>query len=215
MCDCLCLYDMEFMVDNLPVGQYLIKIEEPYLGPDDAPILTMLNLELHPTGLRCLPRSSYPWNTVALAGYLTGHSGCKSNLVDGRPGDQTAATGNPSDNETCVVYSYDMDTEQLTFTHVNAAFNCCPDDFKADFVIDGHTITVTEDEVLVDPCLCLCLYDVDYLMTGLAPGVYDLVINEKYTADGPPLRVRIYLTESVTDETVCIPRDGYPWGEGL
>ena len=215
MCDCLCLYDLEFIIDNLPADTYTITVIEPYLNESDPPMSFRINLEYQSSGLRCLPRLYYPWNSEPLSGYVVGHSSCKSHSVAAKPGTDPAATADPSNDETCVVYSYDASTGLLSFTHVNAAFNCCPDQITADFSVEGNTITVTEDEVLVNPCLCLCLYDVECVVTDLSPGTYELVIEEKYTADGPPLAVSLDLTESVTGVTVCVPRDGYPWGEEM
>jgi hypothetical protein len=207
LCDCLCLFDIRFVIDNLPADVYTITVVEAYRNPGDPILASVIDLGVHASGLFCRPRTGYPWGTEPFDGFVLGHSGCKSMPA-------TAALSEPGNGETCIRYSYNETTGLLSFNHINAAFNCCPSELLAEFSVDGNTITVTEDENLdMGGCLCLCLFDLDCIIAHVPAGIYQLVIEEKYTATGPPLEFTLDLTGPVTDELFCVPRDGYPWGE--
>ncbi|UCG33801.1 MAG: hypothetical protein JSU68_04030 [Phycisphaerales bacterium] len=60
----------------------------------------------------------------------------------------------------------------LNITHLNATYNCCPDDIAVSLEIEDTTLILTEEEILTNPCFCLCCYEVHYTVTDLAPGTY-------------------------------------------
>jgi len=205
-CDCLCLFDLQFQIDNLPPGEYRVVVIEPYVDPDEQQIDFTIDLIAEPSGTFCVERTNYPWGMGAMSGYLIEYTGCKS--FDG------AALSDPiPSNQSCIEYAYDGDGT-LSFTHVNAGFNCCPTYLAADFDFDGNTITITESENLEGGgCYCLCLFDLEYEIVNLPPGEYNIVIEVPYLPSGDqPLEFIINLTAAGSG-TFCVERTGYPWGE--
>jgi hypothetical protein len=61
LCDCLCLFDLDYQIVNLPPGEYVIKVIEPYLGEGDKPLEFVVNLSETPAGTYCVERNRYPW----------------------------------------------------------------------------------------------------------------------------------------------------------
>jgi len=62
LCDCCCLFDLEYTLSDISSGTWWIKVNEPYLhGSDDEPILFTVNLKKNPSGEKCFARNSYPW----------------------------------------------------------------------------------------------------------------------------------------------------------
>ena len=61
LCDCLCLFDLCFVVNNLEPGTWTIRFSEPYLGEGDEAIEFTVDLLLATEGEYCVPRKSYPW----------------------------------------------------------------------------------------------------------------------------------------------------------
>lgn len=94
----------------------------------------------------------------------TTHSDCKNGGKDPYVDDDT------------MIYSYDEEAQVLTVTHVNAEFNCCPDDILAEGEIAGQTIRIWEQEETTAPCNCMCDYDVTSKVPAVAPGDYTLEI---------------------------------------
>ena len=62
LCDCLCLFDLDYEIINLPAGVYMIKVVEPYFHPGEDPLEFQLNLEEAVSGSFCVRRYFYPWN---------------------------------------------------------------------------------------------------------------------------------------------------------
>lgn len=59
-CDSLCLYDLEMKIQNLPRGEYHIKIVEPYVNVN-IPLEFTIDLTTETTGSFCQERNFYPW----------------------------------------------------------------------------------------------------------------------------------------------------------
>jgi len=138
------------------------------------------------------------------AGELTSFSECKSLTKD-------VTSPEVSSDLDCISYIYGNDSV-LYLRHINAGFNCCPDSFTATFAISEANIVIDEMEVVSMPCLCLCLFDLDYRINGLPPGVYTLRVNEPYLWEGgEPLEFTLDLTPYSSD-FLCITRENYPWG---
>ena len=204
-CDCLCLFDLEFWVVNLPPGEYHLVFDEPYVYPYMEPLDFTLDLTGPASGTHCVERTNYPWDPVGgVSGALVSHTDCKT--FDG------AALADPTpSNQSCIDYQYDGEGT-LTFTHVNAGFNCCPTALFAEFDFIPGVITVTEIEDLTGGgCYCLCLYDLQMEITDLPAGTYRIIINEpcRDSAD-PPFVFDLDLT-GPTSGSVCVERDYYPW----
>jgi len=56
--------------------------------------------------------------------------------------------------------------------HHDATYNCCPDDIVVHLDVQGSVLLMTEEEILSQPCYCLCCYDVEATVEGLSPGEY-------------------------------------------
>jgi hypothetical protein len=61
MCDCSCLYDLEFEIRNLPPGSCTIRFVEPYVQPGDERLDFTVDLANLPAGMTCVYRGHYPW----------------------------------------------------------------------------------------------------------------------------------------------------------
>jgi hypothetical protein len=65
----------------------------------------------------------------------------------------------------------------ITVHHVAAAYNCCPDGFEYAVTQQGNSIDLIETEVLSNPCLCLCCYNLSVEIEPVAPGAYTLAFH--------------------------------------
>jgi hypothetical protein len=63
LCNCNCLFDLQFRIDNIPPGVYVLKFIEPYLSGDDPPFEFTLDLSSSISGMYCVPRLNYPWGS--------------------------------------------------------------------------------------------------------------------------------------------------------
>lgn len=110
----------------------------------------------------------------------------------------------------CIQFDYNG-SGVLTLTHINAGFNCCPGQITANINIEDNIIIIEEAEEIAG-CHCNCLYDIDYQITNLTPGVYTIKVIEPYVGgDEEQLEFTISLTGSLQD-SYCLERDTYPWG---
>ena len=60
----------------------------------------------------------------------------------------------------------------LEVLHENATYNCCVDDIVISLSLEGSTLHLRETEILTMPCDCMCCYNTEATVLGLAPGVY-------------------------------------------
>lgn len=60
-CYCKCLFDINYLIENLPPGQYTILVDEPYVADGDAPLSFSLHLEPGASATFCVERGHYPW----------------------------------------------------------------------------------------------------------------------------------------------------------
>ena len=61
LCDCLCLFDLEYEIRNLPAGTYAIVVVEPYVREGDEKLVFTVDLTAAPSGSHCVERTHYPW----------------------------------------------------------------------------------------------------------------------------------------------------------
>jgi hypothetical protein len=61
-CSCLCLYDVEYEIDDLAPGEYLITIEDAATDSTDELLQFIVDLSREPSGVYCVDRCCYPWN---------------------------------------------------------------------------------------------------------------------------------------------------------
>jgi hypothetical protein len=105
---------------------------------------------------------------------------------------------------------WDLNGRVLSLTHVDAAFNCCPESLTAEVLIDGSSITVIEGEVFDDggECDCICLFDLHIAVYDLTPDVYTVSVSGPYSPE--PLDTTIDLVAQPTGR-YCEDREVYPW----
>ncbi len=201
------------MADLTSIISHLFILIEPYDCPPSANVdgspdglVTMGDLTVLIDHLFISLQPLGPCNPVGASSsaLLTGHSACKGE-------DQQAGAAASFSLESCIDWSYSGST--LNFTHRDAGFNCCPV-ILADITVDNNVITVTEiDSLFEGGCWCECLYDVDYQITGLAAGEYQIVIESPYRPAGDEvLDVTIDLITEPTGSH-CVPRSQYPWSD--
>jgi hypothetical protein len=142
------------------------------------------------------------------AGALLESNGCKQFLA-GTAGQLDGYV--PGQHDDCIEYQYNG-TNTLVLRHINAGFNCCPGEITAEIDFNNSLITISEREQ-EQGCKCLCLFDLDYELINLAPGVYTLRIIELYVEGGDQeLELTLELL-SATSGTFCLQRNYYPWGQ--
>jgi len=61
MCDCSCLYDLDYEITNLPPALYMVRIIGVYLQPGEQPLEFPMDLSAIPDGFVGRYRSHYPW----------------------------------------------------------------------------------------------------------------------------------------------------------
>ena len=146
-------------------------------------------------------------NTVLkFSGQLVEHSICKDfEISEAFQSDDVPA------NVSQVDYSFDAATNKLTLKHFNAGFNCCPDGLYSNISLVNDTILIQEFEVITEPCRCLCLYDLDMLITGVESKKYTVKIIEPYYQGDQKIIFDIDLRE-ITNGSFSVERDEYPWG---
>ncbi|MCP4590838.1 MAG: hypothetical protein GY842_08835 [bacterium] len=67
------------------------------------------------------------------------------------------------------IWGYTVDV-----VHVNATYNCCPDEIAVTMTAEDNVIRMTEEEVLTSPCRCTCCYEVYSTLEDIKPGAYTL-----------------------------------------
>jgi len=180
-CDCLCCYDVEALIVGLAPGSYTVELcwfdedtfeQRCYVADVEIPGLGPYPIAGPPADSPATPPSpaagaaqAQSHGPVSFSGppFLSDYSnsGCL-NFVDNDywvcPGDD--------------LVTFTVDAAGLHALHMNATYNCCPDDIVVALEITGTTIHLEETEVLTTPCWCICCYDVAATVAALAPGTY-------------------------------------------
>lgn len=146
----------------------------------------------------CKENSSSPVNQYSV-GQLISYTDCKSFDVN-------IMMDNHPSNEECIEYEYNG-SGILQLKHVNAGFNCCPGELNAVISVEGNVITISESEEEAR-CRCNCLYDLEYNIRDLNPGIYTIKIISPYSDN-------IIFNADFSSEagnSYCEPRNEYPWG---
>ena len=63
LCDCLCLFDVDYSIENLEPDEYTIIVVEPYLPDGNNKLEFTVDLNANPVGAHCVKRQGYPWGT--------------------------------------------------------------------------------------------------------------------------------------------------------
>lgn len=110
-----------------------------------------------------------------------------------------------------VEYSYDIQNKQLAIKHINAGFNCCPDEIYCHVERSGDTLVVKESEKEAG-CDCSCLFDIDFVVEDVEQQAYYISIIEPYASTQAPIKFGIDLTQN-TSGGFYVQRNSYPWGQ--
>lgn len=113
------------------------------------------------------------------------------------------------DSLTCVYYNYDLTNNTLSLQHINAGFNCCPENLHCSVKLVNDTILIQEYEKSA-MCNCCCLFDLDIVVEGLDLDMYTIKFIEPYNHDEEEL-VFIMNFEYQTSGSFCVVRRSYPW----
>ena len=117
------------------------------------------------------------------------------------------------DTLSCVYYSYDQANMKLNLKHVNSVFNCCPESLYCDFSLQGDTILIKEHEASA-LCNCLCIYDLDMVISGIEYKNYIIKIVEPYINENERISFKIDLKQEITG-SYCVVRKYYPYGMSI
>jgi hypothetical protein len=138
-------------------------------------------------------------------GVIIDHTGCKSFRGSSMSADTTS-------DQDCIEYAYDGNGT-LSIKHINAGFNCCPV-IAVDIRFEGSTIVIEElDSLQNGGCDCNCLFDVNYEITSLPPGLYRIIVIEPYRWEGDPELDFVVDFSSAASGIHCESRTHYPWAQ--
>ena len=71
----------------------------------------------------------------------------------------------------------EIDGSTVRLYHDGSEYNCCPDHFDYDVDISAELILVTEHEVLLEPCDCICCFDLGVEIEDVPAGTYNLIFS--------------------------------------
>lgn len=166
-------------------------------------ILVILNLSflLFLTACDKEPQEKQP---TAITGELVSDTGCKTF------GKSASLEGETPDTLSCLEYSYDEAEKLLSISHINAGFNCCPENLYCSVSCHEDTILIEEHET-DGLCDCLCLFDLEIEVAGVVPGEYVIQVIEPCNHDEEEIIFEVDL-ESQKEGAFCAVRKKYPWG---
>jgi hypothetical protein len=61
LCDCNCLFDLEYEITDLTAGTFRIEFAEPYVAAELELLEFDVDLSESPAGSHCVTRTHYPW----------------------------------------------------------------------------------------------------------------------------------------------------------
>jgi len=61
LCDCYCLFDLHYMIVNVPPGEYTISVDEHYEREGDEKLEFTVDLDETSSGIHCVERNHSPW----------------------------------------------------------------------------------------------------------------------------------------------------------
>lgn len=139
---------------------------------------------------------------------LIDNSGCKNQFV---------LFEDTASNVECIDWSYDG-SGTLSIRHINAGFNCCVSSLTTKLTAANNIIVIDEGENLDNGgCHCLCLYDLEMMISPLLEKKYTFLIIGPYMDDESTTTLDYVLftidLSSETDGAYCMERNHYPWYE--
>ena len=138
------------------------------------------------------------------SGKMISHSACKSKK-------STTIDSDTPDTLSCVEYNYEASTGKLILKHINAGFNCCPQEINGTVTLNNDTIIIEEKES-GGFCDCECLFDLDFEVTGLEAKTYVVRFIEPLWNRPDKLIFNVDLSV-LTSDSYCMVRKNYPWIE--
>jgi hypothetical protein len=199
LCKCLCLHDVEYEIRDLPATVNKIEIVEPYALIDnisgEKPLCCSFVYPKPDTLTCCVERCHYPWmiNPAPFISVINDPV-CKSHNSDELVAQECA--------------EWELAENALIMKHTNTLFNCCADSITASMEIHGDTIYINEWELGGEPCDCICMYDVNMVLSGITPGTYNFIIrNGNYPNGFPKMKWTVDLLKNPTGE-VCATYGG-------
>ncbi len=148
---------------------------------------------------------------VEPSGRLASATDCKTFQYITMQSDLYSLQANYTSTDDCIEYFYNAQNETLIMKHINAGFNCCPGILAAEIIIEGNTILIRESEEKAE-CLCSCLFDLDFEVMDLKPGIYQVKVIEPYVlADEEQMEFSLNLENSCEGKH-CVQRTFNPWG---
>ncbi|MBU0616096.1 MAG: hypothetical protein KKI02_00095, partial [Planctomycetes bacterium] len=136
---------------------FVVLVVAAEICPSDPPILVDPNDVACLAAPQCFPVD--PWPAPRVADYS--RSGC---LDD--PNDPWFPPCGGDEIELVV------EGNALHVLHRNATYNCCPDDIVISLTVEDDLIMLMEEEIVPDPCYCICCYNVEATVVDLVPGTY-------------------------------------------
>jgi hypothetical protein len=61
LCRCNCLYDIDFVIENVEQANYVIRFDEPFVTDPKQPLQFVIDLDEASSGKYCEYRDYYPW----------------------------------------------------------------------------------------------------------------------------------------------------------
>jgi len=140
---------------------------------------------------------------LIISGSLIKNSGCKEKKSS------TDSIPTP-DSLSCAEYLFNASTNKLIIKHLNAGFNCCPENILCEVTTVADTIIITESEK-AHLCDCDCLYDLEIEITGVESKEYMIKFIEPYCDNQEQLIFGVNFSTE-TAGSFCVKRNHYPWG---
>lgn len=114
------------------------------------------------------------------------------------------------DSLSCIEYTFNKTEGILTIKHINAGFNCCPEDIVVTITLKNDSLYIGEQES-AGMCNCDCLYDLTYQINNLEAAIYQVIIQEPYNNENDNISFEINLKTKPSGK-ICVTRNYYPWG---
>jgi hypothetical protein len=205
-CDCMCCYDVGATVVDLASGTY--TVEFCWLDYETGQIACYVDEIVIPGDagpLRDDPPAPDTPDAITLADAGQASPAAPRPAGSPRVGEcvSSGCLDDPNDPwwPPCGDDEIELSVagDVLYVVHRNATYNCCRDEIVITASLEGNLLTLTEEEIVPNPCYCLCCYNVAATVIDLAPGTYTV---EFCWYDYDTNQIECYVDE------IVIPGDG-------